>query len=70
MNPLLKNQVNPMQMMEQMKNNPVQFLMNRGLNIPQGMNNPQEIVQHLLNTGQVSQQQYENALSKVQNFRM
>ena len=57
-------------MMEQMKNNPVQFLMNRGLNIPQGMNNPQEIVQHLLNTGQVSQQQYENALSKVQNFRM
>lgn len=70
MNPLLKNQVNPMQMMEQMKNNPVQFLMNRGLNIPQGMNNPQEMVQHLLNTGQVSQQQYENALSKVQNFRM
>jgi hypothetical protein len=59
-----------MQMMEQMKNNPVQFLMNRGLNIPQGMNNPQEMVQHLLNTGQVSQQQYENALSKVQNFRM
>lgn len=57
-------------MMEQMKNNPVQFLMNRGLNIPQGMNNPQEMVQHLLNTGQVSQQQYENALSKVQNFRM
>jgi hypothetical protein len=56
--------------MEQMKNNPVQFLMNRGLNIPQGMNNPQEMVQHLLNTGQVSQQQYENALSKVQNFRM
>jgi hypothetical protein len=70
MNPLLKNQVNPMQMMEQMKNNPVQFLMNRGLNIPQGMNNPQEMVQHLLNTGQVSQQQYENALSKVKNFRM
>jgi hypothetical protein len=59
-----------MQMMEQMKNNPVQFLMNRGLNIPQGMNNPQEMVQHLLNTGQVSQQQYENALSKLQNFRM
>ncbi len=70
MNPLLKNQVNPMQMMEQLKNNPVQFLMNRDLSIPQGMNDPRQMVQHLLNTGQVSQQQYENALSKLQNFRM
>lgn len=35
--------------------NPVRALMEARLNIPQGMNSPDQIIQHLLNTGQVSQ---------------
>ena len=31
-------------------------------NIPQGMNDPNAILQHLLNTGQVSQEQLNNAM--------
>lgn len=38
--------------------NPVGFLMQRGANIPmQYMNNPEALVQHLLNTGQMTQEQ-------------
>jgi len=35
--------------------NPMQALMEAKFNVPQGMNDPNEIIQHLLNTGQVSQ---------------
>ena len=53
------NTINPMQMMSQLINNPVQFLASRRLNIPQNISNdPQAIVQHLLNTGQMSQDAY------------
>ena len=39
--------------------NPVQFLMQRRLNISQeALNNPQEAVQQLMNSGQMSQTQF------------
>lgn len=38
--------------------NPMGFLAQRGINVPmQFANNPQALVQHLLNTGQMSQEQ-------------
>ena len=53
-----------------LKANPVQFLMQRKLNLPQGFQGgPQEIVQHLLNTGQITQAQLDQAkqmMSKIQ----
>lgn len=53
------NAFNPMQMMSQLMSNPVQFLASRRLNIPQNISNdPQAIIQHLLNTGQMSQDAY------------
>lgn len=45
--------------------NPMQYLIQRRLNIPQNMvQNPQAAVQHLLDTGSISQQQL-NALHQT-----
>ena len=43
------------------KQNPMGMLASR-FNIPQGIQNPQDIVQHLLNSGQVTQAQVNQAM--------
>ena len=48
-------------MLNQFKQNPMAVLSQR-FNIPQNMSDPNQIIQHLLNTGQVSQQQVNNAM--------
>ena len=58
-------QNNPIMMLMQLKQNPSAVLASR-FNIPQGMNDPNEIIQHLLNTNQVSQQQV-NQLMNMRN---
>lgn len=55
-------------MLNQIKSNPVAFLTQKGLNVPEGMNNPNDIIQHLMKTGQVSQAQYNKAMSMAQMF--
>ena len=47
-------------MLSQVKNNPAAVLGKR-FNIPQNMNNPNDIIQYLMNTGQVSQSAYNQA---------
>lgn len=56
------------QMYQQLRSNPAQILASR-FNLPQGMNmnNPNDIIQHLLNTGQVSQQQVNNVMGMQNN---
>ena len=49
---------------QQFKQNPLQMLSKR-FDIPQNLNNPNDIVQHLLNTGQVTQTQ----VNQVMNMR-
>lgn len=51
-----------MNMYQQLRTNPAQIL-SRRFNIPQNLNlnDPNEITQHLLNTGQITQEQYNNA---------
>ena len=51
-----------MNMYQQMRGNPQQFLA-RKFNLPQNINpnDPSAITQHLLNTGQITQEQYNNA---------
>ena len=56
-------------MLQQMKSNPLQFLMQRRMNIPQGVNDPQAILNHLVQTGQVSQEQVNRAYQMAQRFR-
>lgn len=57
-------------MLKNLKQNPVQFLMQRKFNIPQDItNDPNAIIQHLMRTGQVSQQQYNKAMQMAKQFR-
>lgn len=53
-------------MIQQFQSNPMQMLMQR-FNIPQNINNPQDIIQHLLNSGQISQNDVNNAMKMRDN---
>ena len=57
----MNNLGNIMSMYQQMKQNPAQLLSKR-FNIPQGVDtsSPDSIIQHLLNSGQVSQAQIDS----------
>lgn len=52
---------NMLNMISQFRQNPMAMLM-RKFNIPQNIQNPQDIVQHLLDSGQISQEQLNNAM--------
>ena len=59
---------NMLSMLAQLKSNPMQMLSQR-FRLPANMpNNPQEIIQHLLNTGQVTQDQVNNAMQMRKQF--
>lgn len=61
----LGQQNNPMQMLQQIRQNPAAILQKAGLNIPAGMNDPQQIIQHLMQSGQVTQQRYQQAMQMM-----
>lgn len=64
----MNNQI--LQMLPQLKANPLQFLLQRRLNIPPNMaNDPQAILNHLLQTGQITQQQVNAAYQQMGQFR-
>lgn len=61
------NNMNFMQMLQQLRQNPMQMLSQR-FNVPQNIQNPQDIIQHLLNTGQISQDQVNQAMQMRQQM--
>lgn len=64
-NPLFTNQL--MSQFQQFKSNPMSFLLQRNVNIPQQyLNNPEDAVKYLMNNGQMSQEQY-NQISQIAN---
>ena len=67
-NPMMPNQI--MGMLGQLKANPLQFLMQRRMNLPQNINanDPQAILNHLVRSGQVSQDQINNAYRMMQRM--
>lgn len=74
MNPLYSATVqnnNPlMASLKALQQNPMQFLAQRRLNIPQNIqNDPNAIIQHLMNTGQISQERYNMASQMVNRIR-
>lgn len=73
MNPFYNamNQQNPMQMLNALKSNPVQFLMQRKFNLPQNIdaNNPQAIISHLVQSGQVPQDAINRAYKFAQSMK-
>ena len=62
-NPLFQNQL--MNQFQSFKSNPMSFLTQRKVNIPQQyMNSPEEAVHYLLNNGIMSQEQF-NQISQM-----
>ena len=68
-NPLMANRANPMQMLQQLRQNPMQFLRQAGFNVPDNLTSPNDIIQYLMNSGQISQQRYEQARQTAAQFR-
>ena len=66
----MTNPMNLMQMFQSFRANPAQFLLQRKMNVPQNlMNDPNAIINHLLRTGQVSQNAVNNAYQMAQQFK-
>lgn len=54
----------------QLKQNPIQFLMSRRMNVPMNIaNDPQAILNYLMQSGQVSQSQVNAAYQQLSQFR-
>lgn len=58
-------QMSLMDNLKALQSNPFQFLMQRKLNIPNGMNDPQQIAQYWLSNGTMSQEQLTQLQGKV-----
>lgn len=67
---MVGNMQDIMNFYQRFRQNPMQML-NQKFNIPQNvdMNNPNDIIQHLINSGQVSQEQVNNAMRMRNQFR-
>ena len=57
-------QITPMQAVNQLKQNPASFMKQAGYSIPENANNPNQIIQHLLQSGQIQQ----NRLASTQQM--
>lgn len=64
----MNNFANMMSMLSQIKDNPMSIL-SKKFNIPQNLNNPNDIIQHLMNTGQINQSMYNKAANTVQQLQ-
>jgi len=60
--------MNPMAMLAQLKANPLGVLKQYGFNVPDNLNDPNAIIQHLMNSGQINQNTYNKARSMAQGF--
>ena len=57
-----------MQMVQQLKSNPMAMLARR-FRLPQDLQDPNDIINYLVQSGQVSQQQINSAYQAAQRFR-
>lgn len=60
--------MNPNALLSQLQTNPLGVLRRAGYNVPDNVSNPQAIIQHLMNSGQISQQQLNSAQIMAQTF--
>lgn len=53
---------NMFQQFQQFRQNPMQWLASRGMQVPQEIvNDPNAIIQHMMNSGKLTQEQYNQA---------
>lgn len=62
------NEVTPQEAMRQLQSDPHSVLKKSGFNIPEGMNDPHTIVNHLLQSGQVSNTRIQMAHRFINNM--
>jgi hypothetical protein len=64
-------QFNPMQMLQMMKQNPLQMLQRAGYQLPQGMamTDPNAIINYLQQSGQLPQERLNQIMQSAQQFR-
>ena len=61
--------MNIMSQFQQFMNNPMGYLASRNINIPQEyISDPNECIQYLMNTGKISQQDYNKANEMAKQF--
>lgn len=58
-------QITPQQALSQLQSDPSGVLKQIGLNVPAGMTNPQQMVQHLMQTGQIPQSRFSQAMQMM-----
>lgn len=58
-------QITAQQALAQLRNDPAGVLGKVGLNVPAGMTDAQQIVQHLMQTGQLSQNRFAQAMQMM-----
>lgn len=63
-------QINPAQMVQQLKSNPVGFMKSRGINIPNGVDttNPQSIINGLIQSGQIGNGRYQQVMQMIRGM--
>lgn len=61
-------QMNLMQMVQQFYASPSDFVKSKGKSIPEGMRNPMQIVQYLVQSGQFTNGYYQNILQQLQQM--
>lgn len=66
---MMNNFIQMMQAFSQFRSNPLAILKQAGFNVPNNINNPQDIIQHLMNSGQVNQQQFNQAQEMARQFQ-
>lgn len=61
---------NPFQLLQMLKQNPVQFILQTKFNVPQNIaNDPDAVINHLMRTNQVSQPYMNYAYQIAQRFK-
>ncbi len=66
----MMNPTNIMTMFMNFRQNPMGFFAQNRINIPQGMvNNPDAIIQQMMNSGQINQQTYNQAQQMARQMR-
>ena len=59
----------PIQQFIRFAMNPAQFINQSGIQLPQDCNNPDQIIQYLMNSGKLNQQQYNSFVNQAKQIQ-
>ncbi len=63
--------MNPLNEFQSFMSNPIQFMAQRKINIPQQyLNDPNGAIQYLMNSGRITQDQYNRAFDPIKQMKM